>query len=322
MSTEVKSVNDKGRAVMQQIQRIEADIEALDTQQGQQLNLMRRHFSDAATGWDWVREHQGDFEKEVFGPPMISCSIKDERYSNQVQALLQNDDFLCFTAQTRNDYKRLTDQLYRVLSLSVVIRTCSHSLETFQPPASHAEISALGLDGFAIDYLEGPSPVLAMLCAEKRIHQSGVALRDHNDAEYERLVNNGKVSQWAAGQHSYAVRRRREYGPQAMTTISRNIRPGRFWTSQPVDSQEKTELGRRLAELKGEKDVLAAEQKELKARFPTIEEKASTINERIVCCPCPSDEEYTHVFPGRLEERQECTAEGISEMAGSAGENR
>ncbi|KAM4065092.1 AAA domain-containing protein [Hirsutella rhossiliensis] len=281
MSTEMNSMKDKGRTVIQHIQRVEADIEALDTQQGQQLNFIRKHFPDVAAGWDWVREHQGEFEQEVFGPPMISCSIKDERYSDQVQALLQNDDFLCFTAQTKNDYRRLTDQLYRVLSLSVVIRTCSHSLETFQSPVGRAEVSTLGLDGFAVDYLDGPAPVLAMLCAEKRLHQSGVSLRDHNDAEYERLVNNGKVSQWAAGQHSYAVRRRREYGPQAMTTISRNIRPGRFWTSQPIDSQEKTELNRRLMELKGEKDFLAGGYRELKAKLPAIDDQASNVNERI-----------------------------------------
>ncbi|EQK98552.1 structural maintenance of chromosomes 5 smc5 [Ophiocordyceps sinensis CO18] len=281
LSTEITSVKDKGRAVIQQISRVEAEVEALDTQQGQQLNLLRKHFPDVATGWDWVQEHQGDFEKEVFGPPMISCSMKDERYSDQVQALLQNDDFVCFTAQTKNDYKRLTDQLYRVLSLSVTIRTCSHSLEAFQPPVSRAEASTLGLDGFAVDYLEGPALVLAMLCAEKRLHQSGVSLSDHNDAEYESLVNNGRVSQWVAGQHSYAVRRRREYGPQAMTTISKSIRPGRFWTSQPIDSQEKMELNRRLTELKGEKDLRAGELRELKAKLPNIEEQATDVTEKI-----------------------------------------
>lgn len=282
MSSAADLAKNKGRALTQQIHETEANIESLDTQQGQQLSHLKKHFPDVAAGWDWVREHQDSFKQEVFGPPMIICSIKDERFTDQVQALLQNDDFLCFTAQTKNDHKKLTDQLYRVLSLSVVIRTCLHPLESFQPPISRDEVSTLGLDGFAIDYLEGPAPVLAMLCSEKRLHQSGVSLRDHSDAEYEKLVNNGKVGQWAAGQHSYAVRRRREYGPQAMTTISKNIRPGRFWTSQPIDYQEKAELNRRLTELKGEMDVLAGEYKSLKVKASQIGEQESELSERIV----------------------------------------
>ncbi|CAM1502106.1 Fc.00g040900.m01.CDS01 [Cosmosporella sp. VM-42] len=277
----IEAVKTKGLAARADMQRVKGEIESLDTQQGQQLNFMKRQFPEIASGWEWVQEHQNEFEKEVFGPPMISCSIKDERYSDQIQALLQNDDFTCFTAQTKNDYKKLTDQLYRVMSLSVVIRTCAHPLNAFQPPISESEVVAMGLDGFAIDYLDGPHPVLAMLCAEKRLHTSGVTLQDHNDAQYDRLVNSGKVNQWAAGKQSFQVRRRKEYGPQAMTTITRNIQPGRYWTSQPIDAQEKVELNRRLIELTGEVEVLKTEIRELKGKNQTIEDQKSGIWDKI-----------------------------------------
>jgi predicted nucleic acid-binding Zn-ribbon protein len=282
ITTQRDTIKDKGRAVNQDLQRIEADLKSFDTQQGQQLNFMRKHFPEIAAGWDWVQEHQGDFEKEVFGPPMISCSVKDERYSDQVQSLLQSDDFTCFTAQTRADYKRLTDQLYRVMSLSVVVRTCSHPLESFRSPLSPTEAAALGLDGFAVNYLEGPSPVLAMLCAEKRLHQSGVSLEDHNDSQYDQLVNNGRIGQWAAGKQSYTVRRRKEYGPQAMTTITKNIQPGRFWTSQPVDFQEKEDLNRQLEAKTSEKDVLKTEYRELQNKLESIVSQKDDILGKIV----------------------------------------
>ena len=275
-------VRTKGHGINDDIRKIEQDIKSLDTQQGQQLNLMKKSFPEIADGWDWIQAHQDEFEKEVFGPPMISCSIKDERYSDQVQSLLQADDLTCFTAQTKNDYKKLTDQLYRQLSLSVVIRTCAHPLSAFQPPVSQDEATSLGLDGFAIDFLEGPAPVLAMLCAERRLHQSGVSLKDHSDGQYERLVNNGKVNQWAAGKQSFVVRRRREYGPQAMTTITKSIQPGKCWTSQPVDAQEKQELNRRLTELKGEKEQLREEFQAFKAKLGALEEQKGEIVHRIV----------------------------------------
>ncbi|KAL7792640.1 hypothetical protein V8C37DRAFT_380180 [Trichoderma ceciliae] len=281
LGAEIESVKEKGRVKLDELRKLKADIESLDTQEGQQLSFMRRHFPELATAWDWVQEHPDEFEKEVFGPPMLCCSVKDERYSDQVQALLQTDDFLCFTAQTKNDYRKLTNQLYREMSLSAVIRTCSQPLAAFRSPVSIGEAQSLGLDGFAIDYLDGPEPVIAMLCAEKRLHQSAVSLRDHSDDEYEKLVHHGKINQWAAGKQQYMVRRRKEYGPNAMTTVTKRIQPGRFWTSQPVDSQEKVELNRRLTEVAGEAEIMKTEYKELRQTNGTFEEQKAEIQGKI-----------------------------------------
>ncbi|KAH6956683.1 hypothetical protein DER45DRAFT_567746 [Fusarium avenaceum] len=281
VSGQREEIKNRGKSINNDIRQVESNIQSLETQQGQQLNYMRKHFPELATAWDWIQEHRQDFEKEVFGPPMISCSIKDERYSDQVQSLLQGDDFTCFTAQTKGDYKKLSDQLYRVQSLSVVIRSCAQPLSAFQRPVGADEAKGLGLDGFAIDFLEGPEPVLAMLCAEKRIHQSGVSLRDHNDAQYDQLVKSGRVNSWAAGKQSFIVRRRKEYGPQAMTAVTKSIPPGRFWTSQPIDGQEKQELNKRLAELNGERDILKEQYHELHGKVQTIEDKKATIHDTI-----------------------------------------
>ncbi len=264
------------------MQTLQSSIESFDTQEGQQLNMMNKFFPEVARAWDWIQKNQEGFEKEVYGPPMITCSVKDERYSDQVQSLMQVDDFTCFTAQTRGDYKKLTDQLYRVMSLSVVIRSCANPLSSYQSPIGGKQVAALGLDGFAVDFLEGPAPVLAMLCAEKRLHQSGVSLHDQDDAQYDALVNNGKVSQWAAGKQSFTVRRRREYGPKAMTTITKNIQPGRFWTSQPVDTQEKAELNRQLSEARSERNELKVEHIELQGKSRTIDDQKDEIAKNIV----------------------------------------
>ncbi|KEY68689.1 hypothetical protein S7711_00563 [Stachybotrys chartarum IBT 7711] len=281
ISTQIEDIMAKGRTINRDMNQAQTHVESFETQQGQQLNFMRKHFPEYAAGWEWIQAHRDEFEAEVFGPPMISCSVKDERFSDQIQALLQIDDFSCFVAQNKNDYRKLTDQLYRSMSLSVVVRTCSQPLSAFRPPVDQAEAASLGLDGFAIDYLEGPSPVLAMLCAEKRLHQSGVALKEHSDAEYDRLVHHGTIGQWAAGKQSYIVRRRKEYGPQAMTTVTRNIQPGRFWTSQPIDQQEKQEVQRRLAELKAEKDTLRDELRQLKAKTAAIDEQKNEVFDKI-----------------------------------------
>ncbi|OAA43501.1 structural maintenance of chromosome complex subunit SmcA [Beauveria brongniartii RCEF 3172] len=279
---ELNNLKDQGRAPRERIRTLESSLKLFDTQQGQQLSMLKKAFPEVARGWEWIQEHMSEFEEEVFGPPMMSCSIKDERFSSQVQSLLQMDDFLCFTAQTRNDFKKLTDQLYRVMSLSVVIRTNVHSLDTFQPPIPRQDAVDLGLDGFAVDYLEGPDPVLAMLCSEKKLHQSGIALEEHDNAQYNRLANSGSISQWAAGRHLFTLRRRKEYGGKAMTAISKYINPGRFWTSQTVDMQEKTELTRQLGEAEAEFQALKTRNTELIQQRAALSGKKEAIIVKIV----------------------------------------
>lgn len=270
----MRELRNKATGVRTEVDKLKGDIESLNTQEGQQLNFMRRHFPDLAAGWEWIQQHQSEFEQEIFGPPMMCCSVKNERYSDQIQALLREDDFTCFTAQNIKDHKKLSNQFYKEMSLSVVIRTCSSPLESFQRPVTKEDAARFGLDGFAIDFLDGPSPVLAMLCSEKGLHRSGVSLDDHTDAQYEALVQSNAVMQWAAGKQSYMVRRRKEYGPQAMTTVTRSIHPGRYWNSQPVDAQERVELERRMQELHQERRAL-------KAEYDALDEKNQGIEDNI-----------------------------------------
>ncbi|KOS19946.1 Structural maintenance of chromosomes protein 5 [Escovopsis weberi] len=279
---EIHNLHTDGKANKDETQRLRKNIDELDTKEGQQLSFIKSKYPEVARGWEWISENQDHFEKEVFGPPIITCSLKDERYSNQIQSFLQHDDFLCFTAQTKNDYKKLSDQFYRMMSLSVNIRTCFKPLSSFRSPVSAEEANSLSLDGFAIDYLQGPEPVLAMLCAEKRLHLSGLSLNEHSEAEYERLAHHATISTWAAGVQSYAIRRRREYGPQAMSAVTRGIQPGQFWTSQPnVATQERLELQRRLEEAKSELDEMKTKHKALSARKNELEEQKSKVEEKI-----------------------------------------
>ncbi|KAI1764391.1 P-loop containing nucleoside triphosphate hydrolase protein [Hypoxylon sp. FL1150] len=229
--------------------RLEKELENLNSQEGQKLSQLRKiNGGDIAKGWEWLQEHKGEFEEEVFGPPMLNCSITDQRYSDQIQSLLAQEDFLCFTCQTPNDHKKLSAQFYKVLGISVSIRTCRSDFASFQPGIPKEQIREMGLDAYAIEFLEGPAPVLAMLCSEKRLHTCAVALRDISNDQYERVAGCERIPSWSSGRTLYRVQRRREYGGNAVSTSTRKIMSGRFWTNQPVDQSEKTMLQMRISE--------------------------------------------------------------------------
>ncbi len=213
---------------------------------------------------------------------MLSCSVKDLNYSDDVQAVLSRDDFLCFTTQNREDHRKLSDQFYRVMGLSVTIRRFTEPLSSFRPPMSPEQLLASGLQGFALEYLEGPATVVARLCSERQIHQAALSTKKITNEQHEELVNRDKIRCWTAGKVLYRVRRRREYGPEAVTTSGRNISPGQYWTDQPVDAAEKAELRKKLDEAQAEYEDMLAENKALKVKDREVLVKIREVSERIV----------------------------------------
>lgn len=274
-------IKQEAETVSGEKRKVERDMEQLESRRGQQVSLMKRIAPEVARGWEWLEEHKAEFSQEIFGPPMVTCSIKDRRYSDLVQSLLQNDDFMCFTAQTVEDHRKLSDQFYDKMGLSVTIRTCTTPFGQFRSPMSAEELTGLGLDGFAIDFLEGPEPVLAMLCAERRLHGSPVGLQKPLQEQYDRLVANDRLSTWASQDQSYRVNRRREYGAHAVSTAVREIRPGRYWKEEQADMSEKTELQRQLDELMEKLRVLKEEFDAVKAKANEAVDRAEEVGQDI-----------------------------------------
>lgn len=276
------TVKEQGRLLNSELAALKEAGEALDSQEGQKVNFLKKLNPEVHQGWEWLQDNLDKFEKPVFGPPMLTCSLKDERYSSLVQSMLQANDFLCFTCQTRNDHKTLSEQFYKNMSLSVTIRTCGTEFQSFRSPMTADELHTLGLDGFAIDYMEGPDPVLAMLCSERFLHASGVALDEISSDQYDTLQNGQKINTWATGQTYFRVIRRREYGPDATTTSTRKVNQGRFWTEQPIDTEEKVEIQRKISEKLEQKKVLVDEFQAMKAQSQELVGKGEDASAEIV----------------------------------------
>ena len=261
------------------------ELDNLTSQEGMRFVQLRNIDNEVATAWKWLQDNESAFEKPVFGPAMLTCSIKDKRYSDHVQSLLQRDDFLCFTAQTKNDHKTLTDKFFREMRLAVTVRTVTADLSSFRPPISHENLRGMGLDGYALDFIEGPEPVLAMLCSEKRIHVTGVALKDVSEEQYQRISDGESINSFASGSTMYRITRRREYGPGATSTLSRSILPGRYWKDEPLDAAAKTELEQRLEECRNEFALMREQNEGCKRKQENLNEKVQEINEEVVSSP-------------------------------------
>lgn len=230
---------EKVQGFQRNIEQAERLLRNLDSQSGQQEAKLEQASSDTLKAYRWVLNNQDKFEQEVFGPPVVTCSVNDPKYADAIESLFQKTDFLAFTTQNRRDFRTLQRALIGELQLhDVSIRTCSIPLGNLRSPFSEDEVRRLGFDAWAKDLLSGPEPVLAMLCSENRLNQTPVGLKDISDDMYAELES-GSLSSWVSGKYSYQVNRRREYGPSATSTRVRPVKPAQVWTSKPVDASVK-----------------------------------------------------------------------------------
>lgn len=273
------ALNEKQELVKQ----TEEQLRRLDSHSGRQEMVLQGLSSDTFKAYKWLLENQNRFEKEVFAPPAVSCSVKDPAYANAIESLMQKNDFIAFTTQTRNDFKTLQKALNMELRLSEIsIRTCSTPLERFQPPLPSEEIQQFGFDGWAKDFINGPEPVLAILCSENRFNQTPIGLRDITDDEYNRIAQ-GTITSWVSGTNAYQITRRREYGPNATSTRTRQVRPARIWTTQPVETSKKQELAQNLEMLRQECQEVRNKLDSTRARLAQLSKEHEEIQLERVC---------------------------------------
>lgn len=287
-----KEIAREYREKESKVKEAEQQLRNLDSQAGQQEARLQNISPETAKAWDWIKRNQDKFDQQVFGPPLVECSVKDPRYANALESLLQRNDFMAFTTQSREDFRKLQKVLYTDMRLhDISIRTCSTALDRFQPPLSQEQFRSLGFDGWAIDYLAGPDPVLALLCSENRLHSTPLVLRDISDEEFKKMES-GPISVWVAGKQSYQVVRRREYGPDATSTRVRQVRVAKFWTNQPVDTSAKEGIQEKIRDWNEELQQIKQRLESDKAKVAQIVDQRNEITTEKVRSPLADSTPY------------------------------
>jgi structural maintenance of chromosomes protein 5 len=283
------------------------EIKDLQTQAGKKMNMLKRVSSEAHRAWDWIRNHRNVFEGPVFGPPMVECSLKDQRYADALESICRFSDLIAFTVTTHTDFVRLQEILNSVAGRRLEdkaakgitgveglqglgipgmhIRLVNRDLDHFQPPLTKDQLRECDLDDWAVNILEGPRPVLAMLCDNCQIQRTAITLRSHNPQQYEK-IRDSPISSWVASGELNQVVRRREYGPSAVSTGVTPLKPARFWNSgDGVDAGAERDLKRKISELQSERDELLAQLAAAQKTWDEMRQEALSLKDEKVNYP-------------------------------------
>lgn len=262
INNSVNTQRDLGHQAQQRTQIIEQETANrlhLQSQVGRQESKLESASSDAAKAWKWIQENKDKFAGEVYAPPMISCSVTDARYADAVEAIIGQGELMAFTVTSQADFRVLEEQVYRRMHLTHVnIRTAGQLLTTFSAPFSQEELRQYGLHHWLLDLIEGPDPVLAMLCDNTAIHQTAYGERDITNNQLE-AIKQTAIGSLVAGRQSFRVTRRRDLGDHVVSTRVSTINSSKLLTDAPVDTHEEQEIKRRIGEAESEKEEIAKE---------------------------------------------------------------
>lgn len=261
-----RELRQSGTEKNRSIEQAERELGQLESQTGKQMVKLRQASSDTHKAWQWIQENQGEFEKHIFGPPIVECSVNDPKYIDHIEALFQKGMLLSFTVKSHRDFKKLSSILHDRLKLSEVnIKTIIYGLDQYRPPMSTDEMRRVGFETWALDLMQAPEPVLAMLCAEMKLHETGVTLQDTTPQQFQ-LLEKTNLTTWVTTKSSYRVSRRREYGTGATSTQVREIKQAQVWTDQPVDITTKRELHESIENWKEEVESFKRQFEELQTK--------------------------------------------------------
>ena len=252
------------------IQTKEDQVDALKSQAGQQLGKLQRLSRDTYRLWEHIRKNPDEFQSKVYGPAIVECSLKDARFADAIESVFQASELKALTCTSQADFKQLTDIATKQLGLrDFYLRQQNVGMDHWKPPVSEEEMKQLGLEGWLLDYVQGPEPVLSMLCENARLHQTGLTTRELSEQQFENLSHSA-VSSFVDRTKTYQITRRREYGPNAVSTRVREVRPAKIWTNQRGDSHVEEELKREILEGKGELTELDSQYQSYKSEISSL----------------------------------------------------
>ncbi|KAK0257782.1 Structural maintenance of chromosomes protein 5 [Friedmanniomyces endolithicus] len=330
ISQEKGSLGQRIRQREQIIERAESEKASLNTQAGQQSNKLRLASHNSHVAWEWIQRNGNRFQGEIYGPPIVSCSVNDPHNAAAVEAILGMGEMSAFTATSKEDYQTLSNALYGDLKLDGInLRQSSQPLAAFKPPTSPEHINSLGLDGWILDLIEGPEPVLAMLCDNRSIHATAFATRTLDSAAMDALkAANSPVTSWVTPEGMCRITRRREYGDKATSVQNTSLKPAKFFTDAPAAAaNEDAELDERVTDAKrameeyieqksrlsDEYGQKAAQKSELEASKKAIEEEKAR-KQRTVA--------ESNALPTKLQGVQTKIDEATAKIEGNARKRR
>lgn len=187
-----------------------------------------------------LRTELKDLRNEIFQPPILTISTAQPRYSDYLENLVPFQTSLSITAISKAAYDKCSPEFIEKRNVNPSFRYLSN--RPMQGGMSQEQLQQLGFDGYLKDFIQGPQPVVQMLCEIAFIHDVPVAIDPLNDRQIETLRQpyNGKLlfKKFFSGDTLYTLSQS-QYGSRQITMRSSQVKRAVLYTDGGVSESMK-----------------------------------------------------------------------------------
>ncbi|KAJ2785249.1 Structural maintenance of chromosomes protein 5 [Coemansia interrupta] len=276
LQDEQQALARTGRRINDDVARRAEQLRGLDDVAARRREALRRFNEDTWRALEWLEANRGLFAQHVFAPVCLEASVRDARYAALVETIVGASTLRTFVVQCDADYHVFARHVIDTMRLRVDVVSLRRTLDDFHAPQPAERLRALGFDGYALDFVDAPRPVLAALCDRDRIHEVPVAL---GGVDNEAVRAQGFVKEYVAGGTHYSVTRGR-YGSRAATVTTARARQHARLLSAGEDDEAREERARCTREMSELRDRLQANEQAMK-RLAVRDGKARDAHRRL-----------------------------------------
>ncbi|WRT67659.1 uncharacterized protein IL334_004631 [Kwoniella shivajii] len=257
---------------------------------------------------DWLKVNGHTLESEVHKPPMISVSVPNRTYAWQVEQNTSRQHRSTFICTSQADFDRLlelngTQYPPRIrsdgrrvdggkVSLFLAYQEVSDATVNPRRPCDAETLRDLGMDGYAIDFVEAAPAVIAYLCAKARLHLTALTQKTSMEIDSKRLTSLG-IASWAtkdantnAIQSSYGRREFVERTNPPQPAKAFNLAVDRDAVKRIVDEiakKKKTKMDREAphSALKDKMDEIENEREGIRRAGGEVEKRIKDLQEKL-----------------------------------------
>jgi chromosome segregation ATPase len=270
--------------IIQRRNNIKAQLEQLSTQSGKQANLLARVSRDTATAWKWFQEHKHELSLrgEVYGPPILTCTIPDTQYVQPIESQMRKGDVIGITCTNGEDQTLLMEKFTGRDNLGlhdIFLRTSPKPLSSYQDPVKREDLGRFGFESYLVDHIQGPDAVIAMLCDNVRLNRIAFASTPISNQQHEATVKS-QIQTFVSGNETYKITTRREYGASSTSVLP--LRKAQYFTDQPANTEEKRVLDDKMKQNQQESQELQEQLNEMKNEKNQLQEQVNDARQQRV----------------------------------------
>ncbi|KAJ1981450.1 Structural maintenance of chromosomes protein 5 [Dimargaris xerosporica] len=229
-----------------QIGAMHQQLRDLEDVRNQRLEFLRNFSPDTHRAVRWLRDNRDKFREQVFEPVCLEINVSNPAYCGAIETLLPASSMKAFVCQTEEDYRTFTREVNDGLRLKVnAVMFGNKTLDDYPPPVPMAQLQTMGFTQYALDFVDGPAPVLVALCELDRLHATPIS---RGDVDNETVDNSQLLRQYIACNTLYTIQRSR-YGRRLPFVQANPLKQSRF-LRQSSNVERKAELERNIENLR------------------------------------------------------------------------